>query len=113
MHEMALCNEVLDILQAEAARQGFVRVRRLWLEIGELAGVERDALGFGFQVVAAGTLAEGAELLFVDCPGEAWCATCERTVRLRSRVDCCPDCGGYRLQVTGGTGLRVKELEVD
>jgi hydrogenase nickel incorporation protein HypA/HybF len=24
----------------------------------------------------------------------------------------CPDCGGYQLQVTSGTEMRIKELEV-
>jgi hydrogenase nickel incorporation protein HypA/HybF len=26
--------------------------------------------------------------------------------------DACPSCGGYPLQVTAGTDMRVKELEV-
>jgi hydrogenase nickel incorporation protein HypA/HybF len=25
----------------------------------------------------------------------------------------CPRCGGYRVQVTGGTEMRVKELEIE
>jgi hydrogenase nickel incorporation protein HypA/HybF len=30
-----------------------------------------------------------------------------------TRHDACPRCGSFQLQVTGGTELRVKELEVE
>jgi hydrogenase nickel incorporation protein HypA/HybF len=25
----------------------------------------------------------------------------------------CPQCGGYQMQATGGTEMRVKEIEID
>ena len=35
------------------------------------------------------------------------------TVRISQRFDACPNCDSYQLQVTGGTEMRVKELEVE
>ncbi|HBO94385.1 MAG TPA: hydrogenase maturation nickel metallochaperone HypA, partial [Gammaproteobacteria bacterium] len=40
MHEMSLCESVLQIVEEEAARQRFSKVKWLQLEIGTLAGVE-------------------------------------------------------------------------
>jgi hydrogenase nickel incorporation protein HypA/HybF len=30
-----------------------------------------------------------------------------------ARYDACPQCGGYAVEVTAGTEMRVKELEVE
>lgn len=113
MHEMALAEGVLNVLEETAARQGFARVRAVWLEIGALAGVEPEALSFCFDAVTRGTLAEGARLEIVAAEGRAWCLDCGKTVAVAARYDPCPECGGFGLQVTGGTEMRVKELEVE
>lgn len=113
MHEMALAESVLSIMEDAAAKQGFSRVKTLWLEIGRLSGVEPDALRFCLDVVTRGSLAEGARLELLETPGQAWCMQCSRPVAVEARYDACPGCGGYQLQVTGGTEMRVKELEVE
>jgi hydrogenase nickel incorporation protein HypA/HybF len=38
---------------------------------------------------------------------------CSATVPLQERYSACPRCGGYQLQVNGGTEMRIKELEVE
>ena len=112
MHEMSLTESVVDILREEATRQGFSRVRTVWLEIGVLSGVEPEAMEFCFDVVTRGTLAEGAQLEIVRMPGRGWCPNCEKTVALAERFGTCPECGGYRVRMTGGDEMRVRELEV-
>ena len=112
MHEMSLCESILQVLEDHARRQGFERVNTVWLEIGGLAGVELDAMRFGFEAVMRGTLADQARLEIIEVPGQAWCMQCGRTVPVKQRFDACPDCGSYQLQVTGGEEMRIKELEV-
>ncbi|MFN9209819.1 MAG: hydrogenase maturation nickel metallochaperone HypA [Betaproteobacteria bacterium] len=112
MHEMSLAEGVLTVIQDAARAQGFARVRTVWLEIGQLAAVEREALLFSFDVVTRGSLADGAALEIVDVPGAAWCMQCCETVAVSERGEGCPRCGSYQLQVTAGTEMRVKELEV-
>jgi hydrogenase nickel incorporation protein HypA/HybF len=113
MHEMSLTESVVDILAEEGRRQGFARVKKVWLEIGVLSGVEPEAMEFCFDVVTRGTLAEGASLEIVRTPGQGWCLDCEKTVALAERFGTCPDCGGGRVQMTAGDEMRVKELEVE
>ena len=57
MHELALCEGVLQALEEQAEAQCFTRVHAVWLEIGALAAVEPEALRFNFEVVVRGTLA--------------------------------------------------------
>lgn len=113
MHEMSLCENILQILQDHAASQGFTRVKRVWLEIGGLSGVEPEAMRFCFAAVMRDTLADGAGLEIIERPGQAWCMQCARAVTIGRRFDPCPECAGYQLQVTGGDEMRVKELEVE
>ena len=110
---MSLCEGVLEVLEDNARKQHYARVRTVWLEIGRFAGVEADAMRFCFDAVCRGTLAEGATLEIIELPGRAWCMQCGETVALDQRYDPCPHCGGYQLQPTGGDELRIKELEVD
>lgn len=113
MHEMSLCEGIVQVLEQEAERQSFHKVNRVRLEIGVLAGVEIAALRFGFDVVTRGTLAEGAELEVIELPAAAWCLMCMQRVEIRQRYDPCPECGTYQLQVTEGEDLKIKDLEVE
>ena len=113
MHELALCESILQIMEDNAQSQGFSRVKRVRLEVGALSCVEKDALGFNFEVVTRGSLAEGAALELVDVPGEGWCLPCARPVTVTSLVDYCPHCGSGQVQVTGGEELQIRDLEVE
>jgi len=113
MHEMAIAESVLQIIESAAQRESFTRVRAVWLEIGRLSGVEPEAIRFCFDVVTRESVAAGARLEIVDAPGSAWCMQCSEPIEIHTRADACPRCGSYQLQVTGGTEMRVKELEVE
>ena len=113
MHEMSLCEGILQVLEEQASAQGFARVNCVWLEIGALSGVEIEAMRFGFDAVMKGSLANGARLEIIRLPGRAWCMQCAKPVEVAQRYDACPDCGGVQLQVTGGDEMRIKELEVE
>jgi hydrogenase nickel incorporation protein HypA/HybF len=113
MHEMSLCESIVQILEDNAKSQGFAKVKTVWLEIGGLSGVEPEAMRFSFDAVTRGTLADRARLEIIEVPGQAWCLQCARTVAVKQRFDACPDCGSYQLQVTGGEEMRIKELEVE
>ncbi|WP_413205884.1 hydrogenase maturation nickel metallochaperone HypA [Rhodospirillum sp. A1_3_36] len=112
MHEMSLCEGILQILEDNAKTNGFTKVKRVRLEVGRFAGVEVEALRFGFDIVMRGSLAEGAALEIIDQPGLAHCFGCGETVELNTRLDPCPLCGSGRLSPTGGDDMRIKDLEV-
>jgi hydrogenase nickel incorporation protein HypA/HybF len=113
MHEMSLCESILDILKDQAAREHFTQVRRVCVDIGPLSCVEPEALRFGFDVVMKGSLAEDAVLEISRPAAEALCLSCFKTVPVRQRFDTCPECGSEALQVTSGEELKIRELEVE
>ncbi len=113
MHEMSLCEGVLQVLQENASSQGFSSVKTVWLEIGALSGVELDAMRFCFDAVMRDSLADKARLKIIEVPGKAWCMKCAKAVQVEQRFDQCPDCESYQLQVVSGDEMRIKELEVE
>lgn len=113
MHEMSLAEGVLQLMEDAAVNQGFARVKAVWLEIGQLSAVEVEAMRFCFDAVTRGSLAEGATLNIIELPGEGWCMQCAATVAIGERFGACPQCGSHQVQATGGTEMRVKELEVE
>lgn len=112
MHEMSLAEGIRGIVEDQARAHGFSRVKKLRLEIGRFAGVEKSALSFAWDVVMQGSPAEGAELEMLDLPGSALCYDCMKTVEIADRLDPCPLCGGGKLIPQGGDEMRVKDMEV-
>lgn len=112
MHEVSLCESIVDTIREHAERDGFSRVHRIRLEIGRLSCAEPEALHFAFDAVAKGTPAEAAELLIERTPGLAWCAACRNMVGITQRYDACPDCGHAPLDVRGGDAMKIIDLEV-
>lgn len=113
MHEMSLAEGVLQLIEDSAKTQSFSRVRTVWLEIGQLAGVEVEAMKFCFDVVVRDSIAQDAKLVIIETQGQAWCLQCAEVVNVRALYDACPKCGSHQVQVTGGNEMRVKELDVE
>lgn len=113
MHEISLCEGILRVIEEQAAVQEYRKVKTVWLEVGALAGVELEALRFGFDVVMQDSIARDARLEISEVPGQAWCMHCMENVAIAQRFDACPRCDGHQLQVNGGEELRIREMEVE
>ena len=112
MHEMSLAEGVLQLIEDTARRQEFSKVLAVWLEVGQLSGVEAEAMEFCFDAVTRGSIAQGARLEIVATPGAGWCMQCAATVALSEVFGACPQCGTHQVQVTSGSELKVREIEV-
>ncbi|MEW5738965.1 MAG: hydrogenase maturation nickel metallochaperone HypA [Myxococcota bacterium] len=113
MHELSLAEGIVTLIEEQARKDGFTRVRKVHVLVGALSHVMPEALAFGFTSASKGTLAEGAELVLTRPPGTATCMGCGQSVTLGQRGDPCPECGSFQLLVTGGEELRVTDLDVE
>jgi hydrogenase nickel incorporation protein HypA/HybF len=112
MHELALCQSILSIVEGEARARRVGRVTAVRLEIGAFSCASPDAIAFCFDAVVRGSIADGARLELVAVPGRAWCIDCAEEVTVAAQGQPCPACGGRDLVACGGDRLRVSELEV-
>lgn len=113
MHELSLAESILQLIEEAALEQKFTQVKTVWLEVGQLACVEKESLRFYFDVVTQDSIAWQARLKIIEIAGEAFCNQCHKTVLIASYYEACPHCGSYALQITQGDGMQIKELEVE
>ncbi|PRH18942.1 hydrogenase maturation nickel metallochaperone HypA [Burkholderia multivorans] len=113
MHELSLCESLIELVEDERLRRGFTKVRAMRVAVGALGHVDPDAMRFCFDAVTSGTIAQGARLDIETVPGVGYCLDCGQTVTLTDRFAACPGCGHFNVRMTGGDELRLKELEVE
>ena len=110
MHELSIAEAVVGIVEAHA---GARRVARVELKVGHLRQVVPDALAFAFELVTAGTAAEGAELVIEHVPAVGRCRDCGTEAELAAFPLLCPACGGFDLDLLAGEELLVDALELE
>ena len=108
MHELSVTQNIVAIV-AEAAKGR--RVTRVTLEVGKLSGVMADAIAFCFDVVAQGTILEGASLEILEIDGLARCEACGLEFEAETLFAPCP-CGSTRWKRIRGEELIVKSMEM-
>ena len=113
MHELSLMEALRDQALAAAHADGASRITAIRLRVGELAGVEIEALRFAFPVVMAGTMAAGAKLRIEREPAECFCAACAAPFPASDGCCDCPRCGAISRQLLRGRDLQLLELEVE
>jgi len=113
MHEVSICESILDILKDQAEEHGKERVTRVKLLVGEMAGVVEDAMRFSFEVVTKGTLADGAELVMESSPLTARCRDCGGEFRVEGYAFSCPGCGSPSIEIVSGRELMVEDIDLE
>lgn len=112
MHELTLCMSLLASIQAHSHKNKVNQIKKIMLEVGELAGVELEALTFAFPIAARGSIAENAILEITRVQGKAWCQRCKINVIIQTLFEPCSFCGQYDYTITQGKELRIKRMEV-
>lgn len=69
MHELGMATALVEQVEEVARREGAARIVRIELVVGDLSGVDREALEFVFPFAAERTVAEGATLAIEVVPG--------------------------------------------
>jgi hydrogenase nickel incorporation protein HypA/HybF len=108
MHELSITRNIVAIVSDCAQGR---RVRRVALEVGKLSGVMTGAIAFCFDVVAKGTVLEGASLDIREVEARARCAVCGMEFDMPTLYAACA-CGSRRLHCLKGEELIVKTMEL-
>lgn len=113
MHELSVCQALLEQVEREVSAAGLSGpVIRLSLSIGRLSGVHVHALRFAFEVLSAGTLAEGAELDIAEPRAVCDCRTCGQAREIEELSGTCAACGSTDVVIREGRELRLESIEL-
>ncbi len=101
MHEATLAENILDIALDAAKQNHAAKIFKVGLTLGEMAGVEVEALNLSFDVLKKNTPADGAELVIKRVPISATCNKCGKNFRLERYNFFCPECDGILILQSG------------
>ena len=113
MHELAVCQALMDQVEQVAQREQARRVTTVTLQIGPLAGVEPQLLLDAWPIASAGGIAQGAELLIESMPLRVRCLVCGSESDASPNRLVCAECGNFRTQLLSGDELLLKSLELE
>ena len=113
MHEVSICESILDILKDEAIKNEASKVTAVRLKIGELSGVVEDALRFAFEVVAKGSIAEGASLVIEEVPLTARCKSCGKEFHIVGYAFSCKHCESPEIEVVSGREMQIEDIDLE
>ena len=112
MHEMSICMGIVESLENTAKENNYLAIDEIWLEIGPFSGVEIQAIEFCFDLAVKGSIANAAKLNITQTKGSAWCLNCNEAVDIKERYEVCPKCSNYKLNITQGDELRIKQISI-
>lgn len=112
MHELSVCQALLDEVAKAAASRGASAVERITIEVGRLSGVEPELLARAFEVARVGTCASQAVLVVRTLDITVRCTECGATSHAEPTRLTCGACNGYRTRVVEGEELRLRTLEL-
>ena len=104
--------DVIALALQHAEGRNARRIHRISLRVGALSGVVPEALTFAFDIVAKGTMADGARLEIEPAPAVCHCAGCDTDFSSSDPFCECPRCGVPSLDVRAGKELMLTSLEV-
>ena len=112
MHEMSIVLGIVKIAEDEVKKAAASKVELIELLIGDLSGVEKEALDFAWPMAVKDTVLEGAGRKVEYRKGKARCSDCEKEFDLENLLDACPYCNSYFKDIYQGKELKVIALEV-
>lgn len=113
MHELTIAVEVIDIANDYAKRAGSSVATEIEIEVGELSGVEYDALDFALEVSKKNTILENTRINILKIKGKAKCNNCNTEFETDNLYAFCPVCKQYDFTITDGKQLKVKTISFE
>jgi hydrogenase nickel incorporation protein HypA/HybF len=113
MHELAVAQSILDISIRRAQETSARRITDINLVIGQFSSIVDDSIQFYWDIIADGTLAEGATLHFDRIPGEMTCGNCGHTFHPSDRAFDCPSCNSGSVRITKGDEFRIESIDIE
>ena len=114
MHEISLVTALVEQVEDLAKQQDFTAVKLIKLAVGDISGVNSEALLFCFPEVVKGSVLTSAELKIDSIPAIIYCSSCNsESVPTDRWALICEHCGATAVRVKSGKEFKIIELVVD
>jgi hydrogenase nickel incorporation protein HypA/HybF len=113
MHELSIALSIVDGVLEEAKRHASARVETVYVRVGQLSGVDKDALLFSYRVASENTPLRDSRLVIEDVVVVIHCPKCNADRPAHSFPALfCATCGTVADRVVDGEQLEINRLEL-
>lgn len=113
MHELSITENLLAECLKTGKENHASRIRRIHVCIGQLNGTVPECVQIYLDMLAEGTIAEGAVIEAEYIPVHVRCLDCGKESDIdRHRLEC-PFCRSLKLKILRGKEFYIKSMEVD
>jgi hydrogenase nickel incorporation protein HypA/HybF len=114
LHELSIVQGILETVSESAEAANARKIIAVYLRVGALAGVVKDALLFSYELATEGTILQGSELVVEELPVIVFCPVCEKNVELPGIQSFrCPACHTASGDIRQGKELEVRSFEIE
>lgn len=112
MHELSIANSMVKLATKTAQANNINKIKTIHVRLGVLSGVVKESLEFCFDVVTAGTIAEGATLVIKEVALKIFCSQCEKERILVEPIPLkCPECKMRTNDIVEGREIELYSIE--
>ncbi len=112
MHELSICQALLNQVEALVRQHGARAARRVTVRVGALSGVVPELLARAFLLARAGTRACDAELIIEYAPVRVRCERCDAQSEASANNLRCAACGDWHTKLVSGDELVLVSVEM-
>jgi hydrogenase nickel incorporation protein HypA/HybF len=113
MHELPVTQSLLEIALRHARGSTATRITDLHIVMGELTTMLDDSIQFYWDMIAEGTIAQGAKLHFRRVPAELQCMACFTKYTPQEKELLCPNCGSVGAKIIAGEEFSLEAIDVE
>lgn len=111
MHEASIAEAMLKQLGELCEAHHRDRLRSVVVEVGDRAGVNREALRFALDALTPGSCAADAQFDWVGVASELRCQACGYEGPPEGPFCVCPACASLDVTIRGGQALMIQRVE--
>jgi hydrogenase nickel incorporation protein HypA/HybF len=112
MHELAIAQNILEIVQQSVPGNQAKSVRGIRIRVGRLSGIAPDSLDFCFNAIVNDTDMQKARLAIEQVPTFSQCKTCAHRFGIEDWIFTCPVCQSTNLDLISGKELEIVDIEL-
>jgi hydrogenase nickel incorporation protein HypA/HybF len=110
MHELSIVMSIVETAEEKVKEHHASSVESIDLVIGDLAGVNSEALDFAWSSAVKDTVLQSAKRNVIHVPARAKCLECDCEFEIKELYDSCPLCGEPLLQIIQGKELQIRSM---
>ncbi|MCK5649525.1 MAG: hydrogenase maturation nickel metallochaperone HypA [Gammaproteobacteria bacterium] len=113
MHELSICQSIIEQVTQIALQNNAQTVTRIVVRIGPLSGVEAALLEHAFPLASAGSIAQDAILETQCLPIRIRCNICANENEASINQLLCSACGAWQTSLLSGDEMLLESIELE